>query len=578
MGYVFISYSTKNQDAADAMRKLFKSKGINTWMAPYNIPAGSEYAEVLYDALNRCSCMLLLLTESSQNSQWVRKEVNIAVSNGKTVIPVMLENIELNSSMKLYLNDQQIIPVRVIDESSDEIQRVIASVSVLVGNNDDVGPVLDTKVVDTPAYKPVKNGGSVNGGEKKSGSKWWIFAIIGAVLVAIIVVLVVLLMGGKDSDGDGSATDDTVIESSAEDLTAEDSSFEESSAEDSSASEEDVVLSDNLFDFTFELGGDVYKLPCGHSTFTDKGWTVITNGINGDSLMAGKSSGSYTMAKDGEQIDVVAYNPGGNAKKLKECVVISVSNAYASTTSLKLSKGITIGATVDSVKEAFGAPSEYNSGSDYEKLVYAKDSNAKVVFYIYTDGKMSIEVANANVAEEQTETNTQRPDYLSSYESPASIGNDIFAAVFELEGKLYSLSCPVSEFVDDGWKIISGAGYVVSGGKDSIRVEKDGKKIYLYIINYAEYQTTPENCAVYRVEVDTDTGAQMALPTESGTKVTIGMSKAALLSVIGDEFSEYTSTYYHSYSYSEYKDRDFSLSIKVDVETGLVDSISVSCY
>lgn len=133
MGYAFISYSTKNQASADAMRELFNKHNIDTWMAPYDIPAGSEYAEILYDALTGCACLVLMLTDISQNSQWVKKEVNIAITNGKTVIPVKLEDVELNSSMKLYLNDQQIVPVHVIEEASDEIQKVLNSVISLTG-------------------------------------------------------------------------------------------------------------------------------------------------------------------------------------------------------------------------------------------------------------------------------------------------------------------------------------------------------------------------------------------------------------------------------------------------------------
>lgn len=114
------------------MRALFNKHEIDTWMAPYDIPAGSEYAEVLYDALSKCSCLVLMLTDVSQNSQWVRKEVNIAITNGKTIIPVKLEDIELNSMMKFYLNDQQIVPVHVIDDNSAEIQSILKSVIGLI--------------------------------------------------------------------------------------------------------------------------------------------------------------------------------------------------------------------------------------------------------------------------------------------------------------------------------------------------------------------------------------------------------------------------------------------------------------
>lgn len=42
MGYAFISYSSKHQDTANATRELFIKKGIDCWMAPYDIPAGSN--------------------------------------------------------------------------------------------------------------------------------------------------------------------------------------------------------------------------------------------------------------------------------------------------------------------------------------------------------------------------------------------------------------------------------------------------------------------------------------------------------------------------------------------------------
>lgn len=135
MGYAFISYSTQNQALADAMRSLFLKNNIDTWMAPYDIPAGCEYAEVLFDSLMGCSCLVLMLTEDSQSSVWVKKEVNIAISNGKAVIPLKLEDIELNSSMKLYLNDKQIVPVHTIDEKTPEIQKVLSSVIAHTGTN-----------------------------------------------------------------------------------------------------------------------------------------------------------------------------------------------------------------------------------------------------------------------------------------------------------------------------------------------------------------------------------------------------------------------------------------------------------
>lgn len=133
MGYVFISYSTANQSSADAVRALFLRNGISAWMAPYNIPAGCEYAEVIADALSGCACLVLVLTARAQDSVWVKKEINLAVSDGKTIIPIKLEDIVLNSSMRLYLNDQQIVSVSELDENSPEMQKVLAAVRAYTG-------------------------------------------------------------------------------------------------------------------------------------------------------------------------------------------------------------------------------------------------------------------------------------------------------------------------------------------------------------------------------------------------------------------------------------------------------------
>lgn len=133
MGYAFISYSSANQQAADGVRALLTKNGISAWMAPYDIPAGCEYAEVIGDALAGCACLVLILTEKAQTSVWVKKEINLAVSDGKTVIPIKLEDIVLNSSMRLYLNDQQIVSVHELCESSPEMQKVLLAVRACTG-------------------------------------------------------------------------------------------------------------------------------------------------------------------------------------------------------------------------------------------------------------------------------------------------------------------------------------------------------------------------------------------------------------------------------------------------------------
>lgn len=75
--YAFISYSTKNQQDADILRDILIKNHIGCWRAPDDIPTGSRYAHVINDAIEQCACVVLLLTEASQKSVWVEKELSV---------------------------------------------------------------------------------------------------------------------------------------------------------------------------------------------------------------------------------------------------------------------------------------------------------------------------------------------------------------------------------------------------------------------------------------------------------------------------------------------------------------------
>ncbi len=133
MGYAFISYSTKNQSAADAVRKIFQDKSIDTWMAPYDIPAGSKYAAAITAAIRSCACFVLLLSNDSQASEAVDSEVELAVLTfKKSVITVQLEDVILNDSFTFYIHNKQIIAVNAIDENSPQFKQVLAAVMAYV--------------------------------------------------------------------------------------------------------------------------------------------------------------------------------------------------------------------------------------------------------------------------------------------------------------------------------------------------------------------------------------------------------------------------------------------------------------
>ncbi len=128
MGFVFISYSSKDVEIANQLNALLTKNNIKPWMAPNDIPTGFKYAEVITYAIKECSCLVLLLTSNAQNSNWVPREVERSINYGKKVLPIQLENIELNEEFQLYISVNHLLSVKKIDEQSAEIQKLLDSI------------------------------------------------------------------------------------------------------------------------------------------------------------------------------------------------------------------------------------------------------------------------------------------------------------------------------------------------------------------------------------------------------------------------------------------------------------------
>ena len=89
---VFISFAFPDREAAARIYAYFKSNGINPfWCEDLN--AGQDYPKLLGEAIRNSKSFLLVVSDSSDNSDTVRKETTIAHNNKKLIIPVRIKNI-----------------------------------------------------------------------------------------------------------------------------------------------------------------------------------------------------------------------------------------------------------------------------------------------------------------------------------------------------------------------------------------------------------------------------------------------------------------------------------------------------
>lgn len=104
---VFISYKSEEKALALQLKELITTNGFTCWMAPESIPAASDYANEIGSAIDNCQVMLLLLSERSQKSQWVPKEISYGLSQNKPVIPFHIDESALVKPFNFTLSNVQ---------------------------------------------------------------------------------------------------------------------------------------------------------------------------------------------------------------------------------------------------------------------------------------------------------------------------------------------------------------------------------------------------------------------------------------------------------------------------------------
>ena len=107
MKEVFISYSTVDAVNAETVRNVLENNNLSCWMAPRDIPGGSNYTKEIPIAIRNCTVFVLILSKNAQSSQWVLKELDSAVNCGKIILPFMLEDCILNDEFNFLLTGAQ---------------------------------------------------------------------------------------------------------------------------------------------------------------------------------------------------------------------------------------------------------------------------------------------------------------------------------------------------------------------------------------------------------------------------------------------------------------------------------------
>lgn len=102
---VFVSYSRDNIEIARLFCEQMDNMGVSYWIDVNGKYSGNNFKEVLVDAIESSQVMLFLSSQESNQSPFVIKEISLAVSDNKTILPIKLDDAPYAKSIRFDLSD-----------------------------------------------------------------------------------------------------------------------------------------------------------------------------------------------------------------------------------------------------------------------------------------------------------------------------------------------------------------------------------------------------------------------------------------------------------------------------------------
>jgi len=172
---VFISYNSKSEDFAELVKEKLEKESIQVWKDTNQIEAGKEWRNEIDRGLLNCDIVIVLLNQLSTKSPYVTYEWAFALGNGKTIIPVLIEDCEIHPRIEIlqyfdFRNSKRPwerlierikkIPksnntLKISDLTIEEFEKLISGSKILASSEKNAGRKMQEKDITNVASKIV---------------------------------------------------------------------------------------------------------------------------------------------------------------------------------------------------------------------------------------------------------------------------------------------------------------------------------------------------------------------------------------------------------------------------------------
>lgn len=146
MSHIFISYSRDDSDFVNSLIAGIEKRGVEVWIDRQDIPGGETWRAAIAEAIRSCDAFVIVLSPNSTVSKNVSKELSIAESHHRTIIPLLHQLCEIPPNM-----EYQLAEIQWIDFTTEEYAGALERLISVLGKPASATPL--------PAALPVKREG-----------------------------------------------------------------------------------------------------------------------------------------------------------------------------------------------------------------------------------------------------------------------------------------------------------------------------------------------------------------------------------------------------------------------------------
>ncbi len=159
---VFISYSSKDMAAGEAVCAALEGRGLRCWIAPRDIVPGIGWAKSIVRAIGQSRIMVLVFSENANRSPQIEREVERAVNKGIPIIPLRIENVQPSEALEYFLSSPHWLDA-FKPPLGQHLDRLAEAVKMqLVPHPLDTGSAEAVAVSAAPPVEPVKTPARAN--------------------------------------------------------------------------------------------------------------------------------------------------------------------------------------------------------------------------------------------------------------------------------------------------------------------------------------------------------------------------------------------------------------------------------